>query len=512
MKKLATFGLILSLFGSQSILASDEADNLALTMLLKKKRFSPKYAKTHIDIGETVDEPYITEDTSLELGKSFLKPVFDSKFNYWKKYYLKNKGFRAESLLRKGSKYKQVVENIFMYHNLPKELYYVGLIESRYELNIKSPAGARGPWQFLASTGREYGLIINRYYDERTNLIKSTHAAAEYFKDLYNIFGSWELALSAYNAGEYGIIRRIRKAGTRSFHQLAKKRVLPKETRNYIPKILALSEIDKKRSKYGINVKKPVHPLGKYENTYVIALKKSHKLRKISKKIGIDIKEIRKLNPELRGYYTPAVKSGKVYHLRLPRPRNQRVIASAPVKSLKKIVKNRPKYHKVQAGENLSIIARKYEMPLAQLMLINEGLEKKTLYPGFKVKLRKPKKAKKVSKKKVVKKSPPKKTIKTSKVYVHHTVKKSETLFSISMLYNVRIKDIKLHNKMNKDSVFVGQKLKIPGVTKTVHVVKKGEFLNKIADQYKTSIESIKKLNSLEKLTIFPGQKLLVLN
>ncbi|TDJ06041.1 MAG: lytic transglycosylase, partial [Deltaproteobacteria bacterium] len=122
---------------------------------------------------------------------------YQGHYKYWKKYFStkRKKGFLR--FLRNGARFKNIIENIFQVNGLPKELYYVGLIESGYYLKAKSVANAVGPWQFIKGTGKRYGLRIDRYVDERKSIFKSTWAAAQYFKDLYNIFGSWELALCA---------------------------------------------------------------------------------------------------------------------------------------------------------------------------------------------------------------------------------------------------------------------------------------------------------------------------
>src|SRR5690606_21088104 len=106
---------------------------------------------------------------------------------------------RFQRFLNNGEEYRHHIEAIFQEYGLPKELYYVGLIESGYYLGARSHASAVGPWQFIRGTGRRYGLRINSDIDERRDLFKSTHSAAQYFKDLHKMFSSWELALAAYN-------------------------------------------------------------------------------------------------------------------------------------------------------------------------------------------------------------------------------------------------------------------------------------------------------------------------
>lgn len=500
-------------FGLSSIstLADDRLDDLALTLMLKKRQEARTYAKERLSFGVIESEPYLTGDQTSEMNKNFLRNVKSREFFYWKKYFLARKGFRAKALLEKGAPYKHIVQNILAYHGLPRELYYLGLIESRYEFRIKSSMGAKGPWQFVKGTGKQYGLIINRYYDERTNLIKSTHAAAEYFKDLYNIFGTWELALSAYNAGEYGVIRRIRQAGTRNFYELSRRKILPPQTRNYVPKILAIAHISKNQDRYGLNIKTPSALLGHYKNTYLVKLKKSHHLKKISQEVGVPITRIRSLNPELRGFHTPALSRGKKYKLRLPLPqekgsllaKREKTVTPSLLKTKKKQQK-KPSFHIVKKGENLSSIAQKYQMPLGQIMIFNHGIEKNILQPGHRVALQ-------PTAPKLVKVSPSlvSQSQKTSPVL--YKVKRGDTLFAISMLFNVRIADIKLRNQLASSSLKVGMNLVIPGVSKKVHIVKKGEALRKIARKHNNSLQTIKRINDLKTLRVQPGQKIVVL-
>ena len=132
---------------------------------------------------------------------------------------------------------KPVIGPIFTMHDVPQEFLLVGLVESGYRTNAVSPADAVGMWQFVASTARRFGLI-DRTGDYRTNLIRSTHAAAEYLKSLLAQYKDWRLALAAYNAGEDRVDRAIAAAGSADFSELARRRLLPEETLTYVPAVL----------------------------------------------------------------------------------------------------------------------------------------------------------------------------------------------------------------------------------------------------------------------------------
>ena len=157
--------------------------------------------------------------------------------------------------MKNGEKYRPIVTRIFKKHGLPVDLFYVGLIESGFNSHIRSHADAVGPWQFIKGTATRYGLRVDRHVDERRNIHKATEAAAGYFKDLYNIFGSWELALCAYNAGEYRIINAIRRGNTRDYRELVRKKLIPKETIYYVPKVAAARYLSKYRKKYKLPVR-----------------------------------------------------------------------------------------------------------------------------------------------------------------------------------------------------------------------------------------------------------------
>ena len=208
-----------------------------------------KYKKVHVN-----NDP-IAHNTTLDHIHDLELDYKQSHFDFWVKYFSKREKARFLRHSNNGAKYRNVINKILKSHGLPQELFFVGLIESGYNTRIKSHASAVGPWQFIKGTAKRYGLRVDGYVDERYNIIKSTEAAASYFKDLYNIFGSWELALCAYNAGEYRIINAIRRGNTRSYKELVKKKLIPKETIYYVPKVAAARAIFEQPKKYGMVLK-----------------------------------------------------------------------------------------------------------------------------------------------------------------------------------------------------------------------------------------------------------------
>jgi len=144
-------------------------------------------------------------------------------------------------------RYEPMMRKVFQEEGVPEDLIYVGLVESAYNPYALSGAGAAGIWQFVRGTGRRYGLKQAGALDERHDPEKSTRAAARYLRDLYGMFGDWRLALAAYNAGEYRVLKVIEKTGIKDFWQMSGRGLLPQETINYVPAVLAAIAIGKQR-------------------------------------------------------------------------------------------------------------------------------------------------------------------------------------------------------------------------------------------------------------------------
>ncbi|MDD5544578.1 MAG: lytic transglycosylase domain-containing protein [Acidobacteriia bacterium] len=184
-------------------------------------------------------DPHNGRPALSELMLAALSPEVENQVRTLKKYYSRQGRPTSAIGQQRLKQYEPMMKKIFQAEGVPSELIYVGLIESAYNPYARSPAGARGIWQFVPDTGRRYGLKQHGPVDDRQDPERSTRAAAQYLHDLYDLFGDWPLALAAYNAGEYRPLHVIQKTGIRDFWEMRRRGLLPLETRNYVPAVLA---------------------------------------------------------------------------------------------------------------------------------------------------------------------------------------------------------------------------------------------------------------------------------
>jgi membrane-bound lytic murein transglycosylase D len=215
--------------------------------------------------------------------------------------------------LERASRYLPFIQEELRKANLPADLAFMVMIESGFSSHARSTADAVGPWQFIQTTGYRYGLEKNWWLDERKDLRKATHAAIRYIKDLRKEFSSWYLVAAAYNMGENGLRRIIKRHGTNDYWTLVRKKAIPKETQEYVPKILAAMLISKAPSLYGFRSLERYEPL-QYD---VIAAPGGTDIDGLADKIGITRKSLRDLNAELLLGYVP--KNISHHYIRVPK-------------------------------------------------------------------------------------------------------------------------------------------------------------------------------------------------
>ncbi len=252
------------------------------------------------------------EELNLENNYFDIPVVYNDQVKKWISYFLNRGRPFFERYAERAGRYAPILGAILEEHGLPRDLIFLAMAESGFNNKAKSWAKAVGPWQFMPYTGKMYGLDQDWYRDERRDPIKATVAASRYLTKLYDDFGSWELAAAGYNAGEGKISRAIRKYNTDEFWGLTKGRYLKDETKNYVPKIMALAIIGKNLTAFGFEEIDFHEPLD-FDEITVGAFTDLYKLSDV---MGIELEEIQRLNPELLRWFTPP-NMGE-YKLRLP--------------------------------------------------------------------------------------------------------------------------------------------------------------------------------------------------
>ncbi len=263
----------------------------------------------------------------------------------------------AAALKRKG-RYLDLMRGILREEGVPEDLVYVAMVESAFKYQAHSRAAAHGFWQFIAGTGKRYGLKRNGSLDERSDPIKSTRAAAAYFRDLYEMFGDWHLAMAAYDAGEGRILKGLQRTGARDFWELAAGGSLRRETRDYVPFVLATALIAKDPARFGFDVV-PDPPLA-WET---VTVRKSVDLARVADLTHSTLPELQLLNSELRTRATPHGVS--TYDVRVPA--GSAALLASQIAALPAAHAVLEKRVVVRKGETLQKIARRARVSVAEL-------------------------------------------------------------------------------------------------------------------------------------------------
>ncbi len=325
------------------------------------------------------EEPSETEQAPVEAAEEedtdqspTIQIVRDQKVERHLEYFNGTIRDRFETWLTRFGRYRPMVEQIFAEFGLPLELGYLSLVESGFNPRAYSRAHATGPWQFMKGTGRLYGLRINYYVDERRDPIKSTVAAAHHLRDLYDAFGSWPLAMAAYNAGEGKVRRALKRSKSESFYEIARTRYIRRETKEYVPRFMAATIIASNPDHYGFS---PLPP-DPHQFEEVIVSRPLH-LRDIARATRLSYREFRSLNPELRRYITPP--RDKEYLLKVPVGTKEKVEGALDqIPSWKRSTPPRMKgtkvpkgWYRVQLGDSLWKIAKRFRLSVRELKVRN---------------------------------------------------------------------------------------------------------------------------------------------
>lgn len=372
--------------------------------------------------------------------------------------YLNNRRESISKLMDRATYYFPLFEEYLDKYDLPLEIKYLAVIESALKPNAVSSAGAKGLWQFMLATGKQYGLQVNSYVDDRFDPIKSTEAACKYLSDLYKMFGDWDLALAAYNSGPGNVRKAIKRAGgKKNYWEI--RQFLPQETRGYLPAFYATYYIFEHAETHNL---KPTNSELTYFEIDTIHIKKQLSFAQIQKNIPIKNELLKALNPQYKREVIPFSKNKK-YVLTLPKNLIGSFIekeneiyqnTSNQLTYSKRIDITKNNSYVVKKGDNLNKIAEKHNITLLQLKTWN-GLQTDYLIFGQRL----------VITNKKITQLPPKAEIEKTKLnnFEIYTVKKGDTLFNISKKYlNISIEQIRNWNDIvDMRYLKPGTKLKI---------------------------------------------------
>jgi membrane-bound lytic murein transglycosylase D len=458
--------------------------------------------------------PAATYDIPMEINARVLSIVemFQTQKREW-----------FQEALDRGALYVPLFQRVLEEEGLPRDLVYLSMIESAFKPRAVSRAGARGLWQFIAGTGKLYGLRQDYWVDDRFDPEKATRAAARHLKDLYNEFGDWYLAMAAYNAGPRRIERAIQRTGNRDFWTLAQKRYLPRETRSYVPLILAATVIGKNPEAYGFT-----RPAGGPLEFDVVELESPIDLETAAKSAGTTVEEMKLLNPELRHWVTPLDRPG--HSLKIPK--GSRAAFDVALAAIPEGERVRFGAHVVERGDTLSKIARRYGTTVEALASANNMRSRTMIHPGQVLTVPVPpgslasysssgaRKYREASRDSIPEGD--------QEIYV---VARGDTLGAIADSFRMSLSELRALNDLSPGSsrIHPGQRLVVSsrpeavprsvpsppasaGSGGDIYTVRSGDTLGTIADAHGIGLSTLRRLNGMGSRTtrIYPGQTLVV--
>ena len=459
------------------------------------------------------NEPEIQFQLTVTENEAFAK--YFHYFTYRDALGNPGKGRQAfERWLARSQQFLPYVRQVFRERGLPEDLVFLPFAESGYNAWAYSRAGAAGMWQFMPFTGRKFGLNVDWWTDERRDPYKATHAAADYLTQLHGMFGDWYLALAAYNAGEGRVSRALKKSGCDNFFDLAKdKRLLKLETRDYVPKFLAIIKIVKNLESLGFQ------PLDWNQAPQIATIKVQGgtDLLALSTACGIDWKDFTTFNPSFRRHVSNPEQTGTVY---LPADK-----LTAANEYLSKPT-SRPYAgwvsYRVRGGDSWWALSRRFDVPIAVLKKVN-NITSNTLRPGDQLMI--PGKSNSSYMASVSAPAPARaKTQAIAQKRANYVVQSGDSLWTISQKHNVSLDTLRRANGLGSGkNLRVGQKLYIPDThgaklriadagdsAKLVkHRVRRGDTIWEIARRYNVSPQHLMSWNNLTKQSVIrPGDTL----
>lgn len=531
----------------------------------------------NINVDEKVDYELPTELLKERLKKLDEKSPFNIEYNVGLenviKSFLKNRKRSFERLMGISQFYFPLFEEALAAQNIPLEIKYLSVVESALNPRAVSRVGATGLWQFMYQTGKQYGLKVDTYADDRRDPLKASAAAAQYMKNMYAIFGDWDLVLASYNTGPGNVAKAIRRSGGKQNYWNIRP-YLHKETQGYVPAFLATMYIFEYHKEHGI---KPDRSIANHFATDTVMIKKALTFKQLSELLDVSVAELQFLNPTYKREEIPFI-TGESHFLRLPVDKiavftsnEDKIYAYADYESNRRekpfqsMLASRDsigssskiKYHKVRRGDSLGEISDKYGVSMSDLKKWNRLRSNKApLGRSLKIYTNENTAVATISKStakdsassavasttnKIFKEE---KVVSYKDVVKYYRVKSGDNLGEISDKYGVSVAEIKKWNKLKSNNIALGANLKIvknERVVTTVrkevkadkietavvandnktqdnpqasdlYEVQKGDNLFSIAKKFNVSIEDLKKWNNLEDLNVQLGSKLALAN
>ena len=343
-----------------------------------------------------------------------------------------------EGALSRGGRYLPRIRETFAAEGIPQDLAYLALVESAFHTRALSRAKAKGMWQFMPSTGRRFGLAQDWWVDERSDPEKATRAAARYLRELYELFGDWNLALASYNAGEGRVSRAMERYGATDFWSLSRVSNLAQETRNYVPMIHAAIIVAKAADKYGFDI--APDPVLTFDT---VPVKGAVDLRVIAECVGTGVSTVQSLNPELRRLATPA---NRTFRVKVPEGKGQDLTGCLDTLPAEKRVAFRT--HVVGRGQSLASIAKRYGARPGEIASANGLGSGKHLAKGTELII-------------PVKAGAARDLAAGTRTAVHHRIRSGDTLHAIAQRYNTTVADLMSWNNLTGTLLAAGNTLTI---------------------------------------------------
>ena len=393
---------------------------------------------------EIIQENHIKQKKSAKEESKNFHPLVQKQIEQYTSNFAKD---WLSSVMTESLKYRAYVQKVLKDTDMPLNLQYLPVIESSYKISALSKSGAYGMWQFMKNSISPFNIRINSWMDERKDPWLTTNAAVKKLKENYDYLGSWELALAAYNCGLGAMNRTIKKAGNSDFWYLAEKGFLKTETKNYVPKFLAICHILDNKEEYGLEFPEPNLKTDNSVTFAEISVNRSIDLGILAEKADIEKELLTFYNPSLYYNVTPP---DTTYKLRVPTEKKNEIEQLLASSNLPLI-----KYHvyTVKSGDSLYALSKHYEIPVAEIQRVNKingtiiKIGQKLMIPAIKdvAKFTGAKQAEKVVFNGI------------------HKVTEKDTLWNLSLKYNVQVEVLAEENNMKIDDILrIGSNIKVP--------------------------------------------------